>query len=108
MVANNLTDTMIAGSVFLSAPTGWNMVPSHFGYELRAGEFLETEVIVLREQGGDSEGSIVARTEYQGRMYQDLLTTGKAAMALSVSRSGDEIRAVVSNQGAPPPKGISN
>ncbi len=105
LVANNLTDTSITGTVFLNAPVGWNMAPSRFDYALGAGEFLETEIVVLREQQGDSGGGIVARTEYQGRTYQDLLTTGDATVAVELTRNGNEIRATVSNQGALPAEG---
>lgn len=106
VVANNLSDDAIQGEAFLTATSGWKIGPKQFAYSLGAGEFVKHEVVVLREEASAATGGIVARTEFAGRTYQDILGVDEDPIGLDVTRSGDEVRVTVTNRGGLPAEGF--
>jgi len=100
VVANNTSDEIVSGTVFVSASEGWSIAPTQFDYALRPGECQRQEVAVLRNTGSATTGGLVARTSYRGQSYQDILELDTQPLYLEVTRSGGEIKATVHNRGA--------
>jgi hypothetical protein len=102
VVANNQTDTPIRGTVTLNASSGWNVAPAQLEYDLKSGEVILQQITILRDANAEQNGGVIARTEFEGRSYWDILEQGEAPLSLEVSRSRNEVRAIVKNGGSLP------
>ena len=106
-VANNLTTQYAQGIVSLSAPQGWNLAPDQIHFNLRPGAYEERDVIVLRHDSQTEVGGIVARVQFEGRTYQDLLTFDRVPLEVETELVGREIRVTLRNRGGVPAEGFA-
>ncbi|MBI5092889.1 MAG: hypothetical protein HZB26_10660 [Candidatus Hydrogenedentes bacterium] len=102
VVANNQPDTPVRGTVALTASEGWSLAPAQVDYDLKPGASVSRQIVMLHDGAGTSPAGLIARTEYDGRSYWDILEQGGEAPALEVTRSGNEARAVIKNSGTLP------
>ncbi|MCH7959757.1 MAG: hypothetical protein IID08_06485 [Candidatus Hydrogenedentes bacterium] len=105
-VANNTRDEVAEGTVVLTAPPGWSLSPEEFAYNLNPGEQLERDALILRPEGDETGGGIVARTRFADRTYQDLWPPGRDEVEFSATWKRNEVLVTIRNRGAIPAEGF--